>query len=119
MLFISCCADVGKIPADWKVANVVALHKKGPRNLAGNYRPVSLTSILCKLYEKLIRKHLLNHVEPFIVEEQHGFVSGRSCTSNLLESLDYIIDMIEEGIPVDVLFFILKRHLIPCHIIDF
>ena len=48
-LFI-CCAESRQIPSDWKLANLIALHKKGPRNRAENYRPVSLTSILCKLY---------------------------------------------------------------------
>ena len=61
-LFI-CCAESRQIPSDWKLANVIALHKKGPRNRAENYRPVSLTSILCKLYEKLVKTHIFNHVE--------------------------------------------------------
>ena len=46
------------MPTDWKEANVVALHKKGPRNLSENHRPVSLTCILGKVYEKFVRKHI-------------------------------------------------------------
>ena len=97
------------MPTDWKEANVVALHKKGPRNLSENHRPVSLTCILGKVYEKFVRKHILDHISSSISPEQHGFVSGRSCTSNLLESLDAIIDMMDEGIPVDLLFFDFRK----------
>ena len=104
-----CCAENKLIPSDWKLANVVALHKKGPRNDPSKYRPVSLTSILSKLYQQLMRKHLLDHVGPLIKSEQHGFCSGRSCTSNLLESLDCILDMVDEGIPVDILTFDFRK----------
>ena len=56
-----------------------------------------------------MRKHLLDHVGPLIKSEQHGFCSGRSCTSNLLESLDCILDMVDEGIPVDILMFDFRK----------
>ena len=61
---------------------VVALHKKGAFSDAGNYRPISLTCILCKVYEKLLSKHLYNHVKEYINLNQHGFVEGKSCLSN-------------------------------------
>ena len=105
----SACVSTRKMPTDWKEANVVALHKKGPRNLSENHRPVSLTCILGKVYEKFVRKHILDHIGNSIAPEQHGFVGGRSCTSNLLESLDAMIDMIDEGIPVDLLFFDFRK----------
>ena len=84
---------------------MIALHKKGPKCLASNYRPVSLTSVLCKLYEKFIRKHILTHVEHLLSAQQHGFVGGRSCLSNMLETVEIIIDMLDGGAPVDVLYF--------------
>ena len=43
--------DTGVVPSDWKQANVVAVYKKGDKNTAANYRPVSLTSISCKTLE--------------------------------------------------------------------
>ena len=59
-------------------------------------------SRLIKLLISSDKKNLLDHVGPLIKSEQHGFCSGRSCTSNLLESLDCILDMVDEGIPVDI-----------------
>jgi len=103
-LFTS-CAENRRIPPEWKLANVVALHKKGSRDRSKNYRPISLTCIMGKVYEKLMRKHMLDHVEKSIAPEQHGFLPGRSCTSNLLDSMDVILDMVDEGLPVDMLFF--------------
>ena len=98
------CADTGKIPAEWKLASIVALHKKGSRDSALNYRPVSLTSILCKVYEKIVRKHILTYVEKSISKSQHGFVNKRSCLSNLLETVDAVLDILETGDPVDILY---------------
>ena len=49
-----------------------------------------------------MKKHILNHVDSSVSSDQHGFISGRSCTSNLLEAFDTIIDMMDEGLPVDL-----------------
>ena len=99
------CAENRKIPSEWKLANVVPLHKKGSRDRSESYRPISLTCIMGKVYEKLVRKHMVDHVRKLIAPEQHGFLPGRFCTSNLLDSMDVILDMIDDGLPVDMLFF--------------
>ena len=99
------CAEECVIPNMWKTANVIALHKKGSKKQALNYRPVSLTCILCKVYEQFIRSHLLNFVENKIIPSQHGFVNQKSCFSNILETVDTIISMLEDGHPVDVFYF--------------
>ena len=52
----------GSLPRDWKDANVTALHKKGSKSDVGNYRPVSLTSVPCKILEGLIRSRILEHM---------------------------------------------------------
>ena len=100
------CASTCKIPVKWKIAiYVTALYKKGSRKEALNYRPVSLTSILCKVYEKFIRRHILNYIEKDISVHQHGFVERKSCLSNLLETVDTVLGILEEGGPVDVFYF--------------
>jgi hypothetical protein len=99
------CSDTGKLPSVWKSATVVALFKKGSKSDPLNYRPVSLTCILCKVYEKLIRSHIVNYIEDSISTQQHGFVRGKSCLSNLLETVDTILDILDSGAPVDLLYF--------------
>ena len=103
------CTDTGKLPQVWKSANLSALFKSGSKTDPLNYRPVSLTCILCKVYEKILRDEILYFVESKISPDQHGFVKGKSCLSNLLETMDSVMELIEEGIPVDILYFDFKK----------
>ena len=96
------CTDSGKLPKIWKSANLSALFKNGSKTDPLNHRPVSLTSILCKVYEKILRDEILFFVENKISPDQHGFVKGKSCLSNLMETMDSVIELIEEGFPVDI-----------------
>ena len=52
----------GELPKDWKMAYITGIFKKGSRHLPENYRPISLTSILCKVMEKFIRDNVVNHL---------------------------------------------------------
>ena len=104
-ILFNVCIRNEEIPKIWKTALVVPLHKKGSVHLANNYRPVSLTCILCKLYEKFIRKHILSHVLDLISDKQHGFTTGRSCLSNLLETIDNVFEFLSEGNCADILYF--------------
>ena len=78
--------EEGIVPSEWKEANITPLFKKGSRNKPENYRPVSLTSVICKLLETLIRdpmvEFLLKH--NLINTSQHGFLKARSCLTNLV-----------------------------------
>ena len=93
------------IPSIWKSAVVVPIHKKGSVHLPENYRPVSLTCVLCKMYENILREHILSYVIDIITDKQHGFVPGKSCLSNLLETLDKANEYMFEGNCVDLLYF--------------
>ena len=81
--------NLGAIPDDWKSAHIFPLFKKGDKSSAGNYRPISLTSISCKLLEHIVHSNImdfldqLNYLSPF----QHGFRQKRSCESQLLTTL--------------------------------
>ena len=82
--------DSGETPDDWRTANVAPIFKKGDRNNPANYRPVSLTSQVCKVLESIIREGVIEHLNNnnLLAEEQHSFREGRSCLSNLLTTLE-------------------------------
>ena len=94
------------LPTDWKKAFVSPIYKKGARNLAVNYRPISLTSILCKTMEKLIRETVMDHLmkQSLLSDKQHGFISGRSTTTQLLVYLDICTRAIVDNNVIDVIY---------------
>ena len=71
-------------------ANITALFKKGSKSANQNYRPVSLTSVICKQMESIIKDEIIKYLNIFnlINENQHGFTKGRSCLTNLLKFFD-------------------------------
>ncbi len=64
------------VPSKWKEAEVVPIHKKGSCHSVANYRPVSLTSVLCKVQEQVIRAAIYQHLlqNGILSDAQHGFV---------------------------------------------
>ena len=97
----------GNLPDDWKLADVSPIFKKGAKNLAENYRPISLTSISCRILEKIMKNKIMNHLiqEKLLSSKQHGFVNGRSTVTQLLNYLDRATEVIAEGKVVDVIYF--------------
>ena len=98
------CTDSGSIPSVWKMANVTALHKSGSKKEPLNYRPVSLTCIICKVYEQIIRSNIVEFLSDNISDQQHGFVKNKSCLTNLLETMNCIINILESEAPVDLIY---------------
>ena len=103
---MQCSLASGIVPRDWKTANVTPIHKGGTRSQAANYRPISLTSQLCRIFESIIRDFIVAHLElnEMINGTQHGFRKGGSCLSNLLQFLDQVTRSIEEDECVDVVY---------------
>ena len=89
----------GVIPYQWKHARISAILKKGDKKLAGNYRPVSITSIICRLLEKIIRNSIVDFMSEYslLSEFQFGFVKGRSTSLQLLKILNDWTESIENG----------------------
>ena len=87
-------------------ANMSAIFKKGDKENSGNYRPISLTSQVCKIFESMFRDSIVGHLNEnnLIHDSQHGFMKNRSCLTNLLQFLETITDYIGKGYPVDVIY---------------
>jgi len=100
------CLDKGLTPALLKLSLIVPIHKGDSTAMAKNYRPVALTSHLVKIFEKVIRKHIVKYLEDnaSFNQSQHGFRSGRSCLSQLLAHYEKILSELEEGHNVDVIY---------------
>ena len=96
----------GVIPKDWKRANVSPIYKKGSRNCAENYRPISLTSLICKLMETFVKRAIMNHLTDLnpLSDKQYGFINGRSTTTELLRYSDKCIEIIANGGVVDSIY---------------
>ena len=98
--------EEGTLPYQWREAHVIALFKKGSRRSPNNYRPVSLTSICCKILEKIIRNVMVKNLENqgLIHKDQHGFTGGRSCCTQLLEVMEMWTRWFDLGLPWDVIY---------------
>ena len=96
----------GEIPDDWKCVNITAIHKKDSKKIAGNYRPISLTSVVCKIMETLIRDSLMDYLKRnnILSRLQFGFVSGRSTVLQLLKVMDHWTETLDKGGNVDVVY---------------
>jgi hypothetical protein len=70
----------GLVPQQWKEGNITALFKKGDKAEPGNYRPVSLTSVVCKTMEKLVREIIVKHMSAnkLFNNKQFGFLMQKS-----------------------------------------
>jgi len=95
----------GTIPAVWKEALVVPLFKKGNRSSPVNYRPVSLTSILCKLCEHVIHSAIINHLSAnkILCDAQHGFRKSRSCDTQLILTINDLAKGLEDKEQTDLI----------------
>ncbi|GAB0181703.1 mitochondrial enolase superfamily member 1 [Grus japonensis] len=94
----------GEIPVDWKLANVMPIHKKGQKEDPENYRPVSLTSVPGKVMEQIILSAITWHVQDnrVIRPSQHGFTKGRSCLTNLISFYEKVTRLVDEEEALDV-----------------
>jgi len=103
--------NTAKMPRDWKLANVTPLYKKGSKSDPANYRPVSLTSVVCKVMEGLIREKMVKHLDETAAfsKLQHGFMQGRSCLTNLLETFESWTEALDKGYGLDVLYLDFKK----------
>ena len=81
----------GRVPEDWRKANIATIFKKGDKHQAGNYRPVSLTSVTCNILEHIVNSIIMSHIQAnsilSVCENQHGFWKRQSYEIQLITTL--------------------------------
>ena len=102
----------GVVPQDWKTTDIVPTYKNGKKDNPLNYRPVSLTSLVAKICEKIVKREWMKHHEEYevISERQFGFRQGRSCLTNLVCFYSRVTDAVQERDGwVDTVYLDLKK----------
>ena len=96
--------SLGRVPVQWKLANILPVHKANERDLVDNYRSISLLSIPGKCQERIVYSAIYSHVSAYLSDWQHGFVKGRSTATQLILTHHKWARALDEGRQVDVVF---------------
>ena len=95
--------DEGYVPRKWRATDISPIFKKGAKYDATNYRPLSLTSVTCKVLEHIIAKHLVTHLEENdLTDTQHGFRTKRSCETQIMNFTQELVSGFADGQQYDV-----------------
>ncbi len=96
----------GKVPKEWKEAIVTPIYKKGIKSLAANYRPISLTSVVCRTFESIIHKYLIRYLNQnqLISKAQHGFIKNRSTLTQHLTLLNELTINYEKSVTTTIVY---------------
>ena len=113
--------EEGVIPTMRRAANISPIHRTGSKTNPANYRPISLTSVTCKVMENILKDEIVSHTmsHELFCDAQHGFVPGRSSTTRLLVTTDLWTRSLNENHPVDTAYLDFKKafDLVPHHIL--
>ena len=104
LLFHS-CYNIGTLPKEWKLGHVVPIFKKGDKHEVSNYRPISLTCLVAKILERIIKDELLSLTHGLVDDRQHGFLAEKSCATNLVGLCDSLALSLNDNIRTDVIYF--------------
>ena len=103
---------IGKLPQKWKTGKIIPIYKgKGRKCEASNYRPIRLTSIFCKVFERIIRGDIVDHLDRtgLISKAQHGFFSGKSTQTQLLECINDWTKGLDSRNSIDVFYLDISK----------
>ena len=96
--------QLGSLPSDWRLVNVVPVHKKSVKDHVENYHPISLLPIVSKVMERYVLNGIkAHHLYQVISPLQHCFFTGRSFVTNLLEAFNYSGSLLGNGSQVDTI----------------
>ncbi|XP_065639969.1 uncharacterized protein LOC136072639 [Hydra vulgaris] len=96
----------GKVPNLWKLSNIIPIFKTGSRRKCSNCRPISPTSVPCKIMESFIHNRIMKHCynNSLFTKARHGFLSKCVCVSNLLKAREILTDAVHHGYAIDVIY---------------
>ena len=97
--------DQDMLPNDWKFVTITPVFKKGSRSDLSNYQPVSLTSVCCKIFERILKSSISHHLEIYniLTPHQHGFRQQRSCKSQLILTTNKFARCLDSGGQIDAI----------------
>ena len=103
--------DKGEIPTEQLLVLICPVHKGGSRSEPKNYRPVALTSHIIKVFERVLRKAIVAHIDKLslLPAGQHGSRSMRSTLTQLLGHWDSILEGLESGDGVDYVYLDFRK----------
>jgi len=109
----------GIVPAKWKEANVCPVFKKGSKDSVENYRPISLLSVVSKVMERCIFNRIFPHLQDQIHPLQHGFIKGKSTTTQLLETFQTVGTTLDHSGQIDIIYLDFSKAFdsIPHHLL--
>ena len=99
---------VGILSSEWKLDNVVLIHKRCKKSYVENYRPISLLPLISKVLERCVFYNIKNHVFGQ-VNPCHGFVPGKSCVTQLIEVFEQIGYKLDNGEQIDVIYIDMSK----------
>ena len=97
--------STGCIPNEWKLALVVPVFKKGDKCSVQNYRPISLTSLVMKVFERCIKTALYSACEHLLDPRQHGFINNKSCTTQMVPFTNDVALALNNKSIMDIIYF--------------
>ena len=97
--------------SDWKKSYITPIHKKGPKDNAENYRPISITSAVVKVLERFVNRALIQHLETnnILTSNQHGFRSLRSVDTNLIHTYKNVTSLLDNDLLVNMVLLDLSK----------
>ena len=99
------------LPQDWRKANITPIYKKGDKSCPANYRPVSLTSIPCKVLEHIIYHHIFAHIDrhDLLSDARHGFRRRRGCETQLAMLIEDVASALDSSDQIDFMILDFRK----------
>ena len=107
----NCSVKSGKLPADFKIAKIIPIHKSGTKTDPSNYRPISVLSTVSKIFEKGIHSQLYNYLKEhnLLAQCQSGFRPLHSTHTSLLDVTEYLLANMNSGHMTGAIFLDLRK----------